>query len=105
MRLFQSFQLARDQRRNHRAILRQLVFPPANGQVTAKWLAVVEVRADNRCLDVSAWFHWTPGRASEGTPSFCGFAISNGSSRTTPCPKSNTTRKYRRKLPPRIPFC
>src|SRR5947209_6806330 len=52
MRLRHALKLAQDQRRNHRAILRHLVFPPANRQVTTKRLAVIKVSAYDRCFEV-----------------------------------------------------
>src|SRR5690349_16773119 len=48
MRLGHALKLAQDERRDHSAVFRHFVFPPANRQVTTKWLAVIEVGADNR---------------------------------------------------------
>ena len=59
------------------------MFPPANRQVATKGLAIVQVRADNRGLEISAGFHryWTE-LSGVGLPIWT--AASSGSSRTTP---------------------
>jgi len=48
------FKLASDKHRAEYVILRQLVFPPANGQVSSKWFAVIEICSDNRSFEIKA---------------------------------------------------
>jgi hypothetical protein len=57
VRLGHALQLPDDERRDDGAVLRKLVLPPADGEVAAERLAVVEVRADDRGLDVDALLH------------------------------------------------
>src|SRR2546423_1772865 len=57
MRLRNSFQLARHQWRDHRAVFRELVLPPADGEITPEGLAVVEIGAYYGSLEISAWLH------------------------------------------------
>ena len=52
VRLGHALQLALDERRDDGAVLRQLALPPADRQVTAERLAVVQVGSDNRSLKV-----------------------------------------------------
>ena len=60
MRLVKPFEFARNQRRNHRTIFRQFVFPPANRQIAAKRLAIIEIGADDGRFKISTGFHNRP---------------------------------------------
>src|SRR6266404_1693702 len=57
MRLRDTFQLSRHQRRDHCAVFRELVLPPADGEITPERLAIVEIGADYGSLEISAWLH------------------------------------------------
>src|SRR6266436_5576100 len=57
MRLRDTFQLSRYQWRDHRAVFRELVLPPADGEITPERFAVVEIGADHRGLEIGAWLH------------------------------------------------
>ena len=57
MRLGKPIKLALDEQRSVGLILFQFMFPPANRQVAAKWLSVVEIRANNRCLEIESKLH------------------------------------------------
>src|SRR6185369_13426532 len=46
MRFLHAREFRRDERRDHGAVVRHLVFPPADRQVAAKRLTVIEVSAD-----------------------------------------------------------
>src|SRR4030081_1996901 len=63
MRLGNSFQLSHYQRRDHRAVFRQLMFPPTDRKITPERLAVVEIGADYRSFKISAWLHDVPLRS------------------------------------------
>src|SRR6266550_2264812 len=100
MRLRHALKFAVHQWRNHRAIFREFVLPPADGEVAAEGLAIIEVSADYRCFQVSALLHRRGVVASgRGAFSFSTVLLSSGASRTMPRLKSKTTRKYLRKFP------
>src|SRR6185369_17972816 len=56
-RLFSAFQLADHQWRDHRRIIRKLVFPPSYRQVAAKGFPVVQIRPDYRRFEIKALLH------------------------------------------------
>ena len=52
-----ALQLAVNELRDHRTIVRHLMFPPADSQITAKGLAVIQVGANDRRFKVKTLFH------------------------------------------------
>src|SRR5262249_34290130 len=61
VRLARAFEFPRDQRRNIREVVLQFVLPPPDRQVAAERLALVEIRADDRCFEVDACDHKLAG--------------------------------------------
>src|SRR5215510_15208297 len=57
VRLFDPLQLTHDEWRNDCAILRQLMLPPTDRQITTKRLSVIEIRANHRRFEICARFH------------------------------------------------
>src|SRR5438132_3593480 len=91
-----ALQFAHDQRRDYRAILRHLMFPPANRQIAAERLAIIEIRSNHRSFKIDTLFHITSIRARSrnwnrcvvgpalAVLSFVGPGTLSGSSRITP---------------------
>ena len=52
VRFVDTFKLALDEDRAVNLILRQFVLEPADGQIAAKRIAIVQVRADDRCFKI-----------------------------------------------------
>ncbi len=93
VRLRHALKLALDERRDDGAVLAQLALPPADRQVAAERLAVVEVGADDRGLKVDALLHgWavTTGALPFVSSSFGPFVC--GSRRMTARAKSKVRR-------------
>src|SRR5258708_37434775 len=85
MRLGYALELALHERRNHSAILRQLVLPPTNREIAPKRLAIVEASSDYRGLEISTWLHGQGAVASGGDVlSFCTVSLARRSRRTMP---------------------
>src|SRR5437762_3838388 len=86
----QALQLAGHQRRNHRAIFRQFMLPPADGKVAPKGLAIIQVGADYRSFQIGAWLHWCFYCLLEVSGDglfFCSGLASSDSNRTMPFSK------------------
>lgn len=57
MRFGDAFEFAMDKDRAARAVFVEFVLPPADSQVAAQRLAVVEIRSDYRGFEIEARFH------------------------------------------------
>src|SRR5216684_1280924 len=85
MRLRHALKFTIHQRRNHRAVFREFVLPPANCEVAAEGLTIIEVSANYRCFQISALLHCR-GVVASGRDvfSFSTVVLSSGSRRTMP---------------------